>query len=235
MPDKVWQEISPGQLWRRGRIRLAIIPPSLVTFLLIGLVALLTSTLSLVLTSGTASSVLALQLFGTIGLTCLAVAQWRALWQANAASRDSLARADRLERELAKHEYLEEAWPHREDRYRTPLEQAQDYTIFLLDVDGRATSWNPGVQRVIGYEREEFLQTVIRDLYTEEDRGEDAPARELREAAERGRTASDRWVVRKDGSRFWGSTSTAGVHDRRGRLLGYARRVRDLSRSKQVE
>jgi two-component system, cell cycle sensor histidine kinase and response regulator CckA len=163
------------------------------------------------------------------------VAQWRALWQANAASRDSLAKADRLERELAKHEYLEEAWPHREDRYRTPLDQAQDYTIFLLDVDGRATSWNPGVQRVIGYEREEFLQTFIRDLYTEEDREDDAPARELQEAAERARTTSDRWVLRKDGSRFWASTSTAGVRDGRGRLLGYARRVRDLSRSKQVE
>ncbi|HEY3012922.1 MAG TPA: PAS domain S-box protein [Gemmatimonadales bacterium] len=192
------------------------------------------SAISLVLSNGTGPSVLALQLFGAIGLVWLAAAQWRALWQANAAGRDALARADRLERELAKHEYLEEAWPHREERYRTPLDQAQDYTIFLLDVDGRATSWNPGVQRVIGYEREEFLQTFIGDLYTEENREDDAPARELREAAERGRTSSDRWIVRKDGRRFWASTSTASVHDRRGRLLGYARRVRDLSESKQA-
>jgi PAS domain S-box-containing protein len=212
-----------------------MIPASLVTFLLIGIVLVAISAVSLVLTSGTAPSILALQLLGIIGMTCLAAAQWWALWQANGARRDSLARADRLERELAKHEYLEEAWPHREEQYRTPLDQAQDYTIFLLDVDGRATSWNPGVQRVIGYEREEFLQTSIRDLYTEEDRENGAPARELYEAAERGRATSDRWVLRKDGSRFWGSTSTAGVHDRRGRLLGYARRVRDLSRSKQVE
>jgi two-component system, cell cycle sensor histidine kinase and response regulator CckA len=235
MPEHLWQEISPGQLWRRGRMRLAMVPASLVTFLLIGIVSLSSFAISLVLTSGTEPSVLALQLFSAIAIAWLAMAQWRALWHANVASRDSLARADRLERELAKHEYLEEAWPHREERYRTPLDQAQDYTIFLLDVDGRATSWNPGVQRVIGYEREEFLQTLISDLYTSEDRQEEAPARELREATERGRTSSDRWVVRKDGSRFWASTSTASVHDRRGRLLGYARRVRDLSRNKQAE
>jgi PAS domain S-box-containing protein len=210
-------------------------PASLLTFLVVGFVSVSASALSLVLSERTDPSVLALHLFGLIGIIWLAAAQWRALWHANAASRDALARADRLERELAKHEYLEDTWPHREERYRTPLDQAQDYTIFLLDVEGRATSWNPGVQRVLGYEKEEFLRLFVGDLYTLEDRHDDAPAAELREAAERGRTSSDRWVVRKDGSHFWASTSTASVHDARGRLLGYARRVRDLSQSRQAE
>ena len=234
MPEHLWQEISTGQLWRRGRMRLAMVSGALATFLLIGILSISALVISLVLSNGTAPSVLALQLLGTIGIVWLAVAQWRALWHSNAAGRDALARANRLERELAKHEYLQETWPHQEDRYRTPLDQAQDYTIFLLDVDGRATSWNPGVERVIGYGRAEFLQTFIQDLYSTEDRQDAAPARELQEAAERGRTSSDRWVVRKDGSRFWASTSTAAVHDGGGRLLGYARRVRDLSESRQA-
>jgi PAS domain S-box-containing protein len=184
---------------------------------------------------GPASSLLALYILGTTGIVYLAMTQWRALFQANAAVREATAKAERLEQELAKLEYLEEAWPHREERYRTPLDQLQDYTIFLLDAKGRATSWNPGVRRLLGYDKEEFLQTLIADLYTAADRQVGVPARDLLEAAERGRTSSARWVVRKDGSRFWGSTSTASVHDRHGRLLGFAKRLRDLSESKQAE
>jgi PAS domain S-box-containing protein len=227
------QDITPGQRWRRWQLAMA--PASLLGLLLVGLFSVSASALAFVLSKESDPAVLALHLFGIIGIAWLAMAQSRALWQANAASRDALSRADRLERELAKHEYLEETRPYREERYRTPLEQMQDYTIFLLDVEGRPTSWNPGVQRVLGYGREEFLKIFVGDLYTAEDRLENAPAAELREAAEQGRASSDRWVVRKGGSRFWASTSTAGVHDSRGRLLGYARRVRDLSRSKQAE
>ncbi len=235
MPAQHGQEISPVRLWQHWWTRLAITPASLVTFLLVGLVSVSASSVSLVLSQGAEPSIVALHLLGIIGIVWLAAAQWRALWHANAAGTDALAKVARLERELARHESLEDSWPHREDRYRTPLEQAQDYTIFLLDIDGRVTSWNPGVQRVLGYGKHEFLQIFVRDLYTAEDLLEGAPAAELHEAAERGRTSSDRWVVRKEGSRFWASTSTAAVHDRQGQLLGYARRVRDLSRSKQAE
>ena len=50
-----------------------------------------------------------------------------------------------------------------------------------------------------------------------------------------GRYTADRWLLRKDGSRFWGSLSTTSVHDGEGRLLGFARRLRDLSQHKEVE
>ena len=235
MSSHLWHEISTGQLWRRGRMRLAMAPASLVTLLLLASLSLSALAISLVLSEGVSPLVRALQSFGIIGVVWLAVTQWRALSQATAASREALVRTDRLERELARYESMDEAWPHREDRYRTPLEQAQDYTIFLLGVDGTAISWNPGVERLLGYFKQEFLETFIGDLYTPEDREQGWPDRELREAAERDRTASERWVVRKDGSRFWASTSTASVHDRRGRLLGYARRLRDLSQSRQAE
>src|SRR5215207_197651 len=189
--------LSPGRLWRGRRSRFMMPATSSLTFLLIGIVCLSASALSLVLSDG-APSMLALQMLGTIGIVYLAMAQWRALFRATAAARDATAKADRLEQELAKHEYLEEAWPHREERYRTPLDQLQDYVIFLLDAQGKPTSWNPGVRRVLGYEKQEFLQTLAADLYTAEDRQDGVPERDLFEAAESGRTSSDRWIVRKD-------------------------------------
>jgi PAS domain S-box-containing protein len=177
---------------------------------------------------------LALCLLATLGLACLAVALWRALLRANAAARAAAAEVARLDQELAKRRQLEEEWQHREDRYRTPLDEIQDYTIFLLNAEGKPTSWNPGIRRVLGYDKAEFLAVTAAQLYTPEDREGGVPARDLAEATERGRATTERWVVRKDGSRFRGSVSTTSVHDRQGRLLGFARRLRDLSESHQV-
>ena len=184
---------------------------------------------------GPTPAALAVYVLLAVGIVCLGVAQWRALLRASAAAREATAKAERLQQELAKRQHIEEAWPHREERYRTPLDEIHDYTIFLLNTDAKPTSWNPGVRRVLGYDKAEFLQLSAADLYTAEDREGGVPARDLTEATKRGRAISDRWIVRKDGSRFWGSMSTASVHDRQGELLGYAKRLRDLSRSQQAE
>jgi hypothetical protein len=193
------------------------------------------SSLSFLPAGDTAPLVPLLYVLTAVGIVCLVVALWRAMLQARGAARAATAKAEGLERELVKHQRAEEAWPHREDRYRTPLDQSQDYTIFLLDTKGKPTSWNSGVRRVLGHDKVEFLQLSAADLYTAEDRDAGVPERDLTEAAERGKVSSDRWVVRKDGSRFWASMSMSGARDRQGRLLGFSKRLRDLSQTKHAE
>jgi hypothetical protein len=184
---------------------------------------------------GTARLVPLLYVLTAVGIVCLVVALWRAVLRAQAAARAATAKAEGLERELVKQQRVEEAWPHREERYRTPHDQSQDYTIFLLDTEGKPTSWNSSVRRVLGYDKGEFLQMSATDLYTAEDRDAGVPERDLRETAERGRAGAERWVVRKDGSRFWASMSMSGAHDPQGRLLGFSKRLRDLSQTKHAE
>ncbi len=142
------------------------------------------------------------------------------------------ASADELEPELAKRLLADPGTPPVEERFRTPLDQIENYAIVLLDTKGRPTSWNAGIRRVLGYEKVEFLQSTSADLYPVEDRQSGAPAADLAEAARRGQYTTERWLLRKDGSRFWGAVTTSGVHDGEGRLLGFARRMRDLSESK---
>ncbi|HEY7613604.1 MAG TPA: PAS domain S-box protein [Gemmatimonadales bacterium] len=178
---------------------------------------------------------LLLFIFIIIGLVCLVLVQRFALRRAHAASRDSAARAERLAQEADKRKRTEEEWLQREERFRTPLEQAEEYTIFLLDTAGRPTSWNSSVRRVLGYERGEFLRLSAAGLYTVEDREAGAPERDLAESAQRGRISADRWVLRKDGSRLWASVALSSVHDRQGKLLGFSQRLRDLSRSRGIE
>jgi PAS domain S-box-containing protein len=119
-------------------------------------------------------------------------------------------------------------------RFRILVEQVRDYAIFMVDPDGRSTTWNEGVHRLLGYEEREFLRQDSRMLFTPEDRAREEPERELRTAAERGRASDDRWLVRKDGSRFWATGITARLNDRAGRLIGFSKVFRDRTDEKEA-
>ena len=119
-------------------------------------------------------------------------------------------------------------------RFRILVEQVRDYAIFMVDPDGRATTWNEGVHRLLGYEEREFLRQDSRMLFTPEDRARQEPERELRTAAEQGRASDDRWLVRKDGSRFWATGITARLNGRAGRLIGFSKVFRDRTDEKEA-
>jgi len=144
------------------------------------------------------------------------------------------AEAGAPEAEPAVRQSPEEAQHSDAEHFRTPEDQVVNYAIFMLDTLGRTLSWNAGVKRMLGYEKAEFIGAPVTQLYTPEDRMEGTPERDLEEAAERGRNSVERWLVRKDGSRFPASVSTTSVL-KRGQLAGFAEKVRDLSAVKQVE
>jgi two-component system, cell cycle sensor histidine kinase and response regulator CckA len=127
------------------------------------------------------------------------------------------------------------AQPWNEEHYRTPDDQVVNYATFMLDTLGRSLTWNAGIKRMLGYEKAEFIGLPIADLYTSEDQADAAPERDLTEAGERGRVSTERWIVRKDGTRFPALVSTASVLDRQGQLVGFAKRLRDLTEVKRVE
>jgi PAS domain S-box-containing protein len=49
-----------------------------------------------------------------------------------------------------------------EERFRLLVEGCRDYVIFMLDAKGRVTTWNPGTQRIEGYEVEGIVGSVLR-------------------------------------------------------------------------
>jgi two-component system cell cycle sensor histidine kinase/response regulator CckA len=198
-----------------------------------GTVSLLAAPILLLPTAiGSTTTVLILLVLTII---CLIVVRRWAISRTAAGAGGAKPTPDELEPELAKRLFAGPEQAHAEERFRTPLDQVENYAIVLLDIKGRPTSWNAGIRRVLGYEKAEFLRTAAADLYPVDDRQSGAPAADLAEAAGRGQFTTERWLLRKDGSRFWGSVSTTSVHDGEGRLLGFARRLRDLSENKAVE
>jgi len=120
-------------------------------------------------------------------------------------------------------------------RFRMLVEQVRDYAIFMVDPEGRHTTWNEGVRRLLGYDEAEFLGQPGTILFTPEDRARGEPEGELRTAAEKGRASDDRWLVRKDGTRFWATGITARVKDAAGRLIGFSKVFRDRTDEKEAQ
>jgi PAS domain S-box-containing protein len=124
---------------------------------------------------------------------------------------------------------------HELDLYRVLLEQVRDHAIFVIGPDGRNRTWNQGVERLLGYAREEFIGRHTREIFTDEDRAEGIPERELHFAAEAGEASDERWLQRKDGSRFWASGMTSRLLGEDGTLIGYAKVFRDLTPEREFE
>jgi two-component system cell cycle sensor histidine kinase/response regulator CckA len=120
-------------------------------------------------------------------------------------------------------------------RFRTLVEQVRDYAIFMADPQGRPTTWNEGVKRLLGYEEHEFLGQEVDALFTPEDRARGIPQLEFRTAADEGCASDDRWLVRKDGSRFWAEGITTRLNDPSGQLLGFSKVFRDLTQEKEAQ
>ena len=97
----------------------------------------------------------------------------------------------------------EEALRESEERWRLTIENMKDFAIFMLDSDGRIASWNRGAERILGYQETEIVGQPASTLFTPEDVERGVIEEELRQAAAVGRASDDRWLVRKDGTRFW--------------------------------
>ena len=119
--------------------------------------------------------------------------------------------------------------------YRALLEQVRDHAIFVIGPDGRNRTWNPGVERLLGYSRDQFIGRHTREIFTPEDQAEGVPERELRFAADEGEASDERWLQRKDGSRLWASGMTTRLVDDDGRLTGFAKVFRDLTVEREFE
>src|SRR6185312_11939747 len=101
--------------------------------------------------------------------------------------------------------------------------------IYMLDVNGRVSTWNAGAQRIKGYTVEEIVGEDFSRFYTPEAREAGEPQRALRKAREQGKIEMQGWRVRKDGSRFWASVVIDAVYNDRGDLAGFAKVTRDIT------
>src|SRR2546427_8650470 len=59
-----------------------------------------------------------------------------------------------------------------EQQFQLLVQAVKDYAIFMLDPQGRITTWNSGAERIKGYRAEEIIGEHFSRFYTQEDQRE---------------------------------------------------------------
>jgi PAS domain S-box-containing protein len=122
-----------------------------------------------------------------------------------------------------------------EQQFQALVQAITDCAIYMLDPEGRVTTWNSGAERIKGYRDEEIIGQHFSCFYNEEDRRDDVPMRMLRKAAEDGKVEAEGWRLRKDGSRFAASIVVEAIRDDAGRLVGFAKVTRDVTAQREAQ
>ena len=122
-----------------------------------------------------------------------------------------------------------------EARFETVVDAVSDYAIFLLDPEGRVSSWNEGAYRIKGYTADEIIGQHFSRFYTVEDRQNGEPERALATARSEGRFEKIGFRVRKNGERFCANVIIDAIREGEGEgeIIGFAKITRDIT--EQVE
>jgi PAS domain S-box-containing protein len=139
-----------------------------------------------------------------------------------------LEREPEDQRQLANHREADE-------QFRLMVAGVTDYAIFTLDVDGRVNSWNAGAERITGYSSTEILGQRFDLLFPSEDRSHNVPEKELEHARQHGGADNTRWLVRRNGERYWAEGVLNAVRDDGGVLTGFTKITRDATDKKHLQ
>jgi PAS domain S-box-containing protein len=122
-----------------------------------------------------------------------------------------------------------------EERFRLFVENVTDYALIQVDPERNISGWNKGAERSFGYSEEEIIGEPMNVLFTPEDVARGDPDNDFEKALAAGRSEYERWLVRKDGSRFWARWVTTPMYDEVGQLRGYAKVLHDETQRKDAQ
>lgn len=137
--------------------------------------------------------------------------------------------------DVTEHYVAEKELARTREDFRLLVEGVSSYAIYMLDTEGRITSWNTGAEHITGYQAQDVIGTHFSRFYTPDDIEAGRPSVQLRMAASDGRNEYEGWNVRKGGSRFWAAVTVSPVRGPDFKLRGYSVITGDLTQRKQTE
>lgn len=95
---------------------------------------------------------------------------------------------------------------------QTLVTNLADYALMTLDEHGCLAEWNASVERVTGHGREGSLGRRFDTFFAPEATKPERQAERLQEAERNGWSLEEGWLLRADGSRYWGASLIAPLH-----------------------
>ena len=114
-----------------------------------------------------------------------------------------------------------------EEKFRVMVQSVTEFAMFMVDPDGTIDAWNTGAENILGFSPVEAIGQHARMIFTPEDRANGEADKELKRAADKGLSIDERWHMRKNGERFWGSGIVTAIKNQDGRLRGFVKVMRD--------
>jgi PAS domain S-box-containing protein len=174
--------------------------------------------------------------FAAFGPTAKGTPKW---WDVTVApvpgAGGQVARVVAMARDVTDARQAEQVLRESEERHRAIIESATEYAIFTLHRDGRVTSWNVGAKRILGWEASEIIGRDAALLYTPEDQVADEPRTEMQAALAEGHVDGGRWMLRRDGKRFWATQTLTRLLDGDGEERGFLKILRDRTEARVAE
>jgi PAS domain S-box-containing protein len=112
--------------------------------------------------------------------------------------------------------------------------ESSDDAVIGEDLNGIATSWNAGAERIFGFAAEEMIGRPIPHTIPPDRRGELAAILDVIRRGERVEPL-ETTSIRKDGRRIVVSLSVSPIKDSSGRVVGTSRIVRDVTERRRLE
>ena len=129
----------------------------------------------------------------------------------------------------------EAAFAAAQEHLRLIVNSAVEHAIISLDREGRVTSWNPGAERIFGYEAGEMMGRTLDVICTPEDTADGHLKNEARRALAEGRAGGENWLVRRDGTRLWANCAMLPMTARPGgEPSGFVKILRDETAALQA-
>lgn len=121
------------------------------------------------------------------------------------------------------------------DELRLLLEGATRYAIFMVDPQGRVTTWNRGAERLFGWQEEEIVGESFSRFYPPEEAASGKPGADLEQALAELRLAQETWRLRKDGSEFLADITLSPLLRQDGSTRGFAQVIHDVTERRAAE
>ena len=141
----------------------------------------------------------------------------------------------KITRDITERREAERALHASEQGFRMLVQGVRDCAIYMLDQEGRVSSWNTGAAAIKGYQADEIIGEHFSRFYTSEDRANGEPARALETALREGKYEKEAWRIRKDGTRFWASVLIDPIFDEEGKVVGFAKVTRDMTERRRAQ
>src|SRR6476660_424322 len=114
-----------------------------------------------------------------------------------------------------------------EDLLKLLLERMREHAIILINTEGNIVGWLAAAERLFGYLPNEIIGQHVSILFTPENRAAGMVEYEQDVARTDNEAEDDRWMLRKDGGRFWATGVLTPIRNTGGQLIGFGKILRD--------